>query len=212
MIPIRVNYFKLVGDEIAVVDRLYNFEIKWNIQPPGHPITTIELFMRWYVNGEPQADVYLGHVLPSVGSKTITIYPREKGTITIEAYPCIRSLVSFDCYQDYKDTLTVRVADESEIATLNISSDKEGVNVYVDGKEIGVAPVTTVVEPGKHVIEVVGKDCYGRKEIEVSAGETKHITVKCGSTWEKYMVIAIAMIGLLAFVKMRGERGWSQRQ
>ncbi|MBM6829136.1 PEGA domain-containing protein [Anaerotignum lactatifermentans] len=104
------------------------------------------------------------------------------GAQTDSSVPAVLPLGEYDVvilkngYQDWnqkvvldKDTVSVTANLEREVqyGTVVIASDVEGTVVYVDGQEIGIAPLQTTLTYGEHMI-VLRKEGYPDYEHNVS--------------------------------------------
>ena len=68
-------------------------------------------------------------------------------------------------------------------ATLNVTSSPSGVSVVLDGKEVGVTPISSLeIEAGKHTVEV-GDACFyaKKKKLTLPAGKTHNMDVSLNS-------------------------------
>ncbi len=72
----------------------------------------------------------------------------------------------------------------ARVATLTISTAPQGANLLLDGAAIGPAPVREelYVDPGKHVIEGRVGSCSAVEQVDVAAGQSKEILLRCELT------------------------------
>jgi len=74
---------------------------------------------------------------------------------------------------------TVKLSPVPRKGKIIVVSQPTGGTVYIDGKEVGVAPVEKEVFRGEHLIEVTKKGYYkGSKKIRIEEGETKQVKIE----------------------------------
>lgn len=73
---------------------------------------------------------------------------------------------------------------KAKVAVLTIEAAPPGSEILLDGLKIGQAPLReeVYVEPGKHLVEGRLGPCVATSEVELTAGHSKEIALRCAAT------------------------------